>query len=139
MIRLEGGDIVGLDIGPEPDFDLKLPQLAFVPFDQVENLRPARLMAREQEIAAQPRGGFRQNHLMAAFGRRPRRLKPPRSAADDQYPLRLLGWNEAVAAPFELPAGGRIDEATDPVVSRATSPAHLVARDAAANIPRPIL
>ena len=37
---------------------------------------------------------------------------------------------EPIAAPLELAAGGWIHQARDPVVARAPSPAHLVARDA---------
>ena len=48
-----------------------------------------------------------------------------------------LGGREPVAAPLGLAARRRVDHAGDPVVARATAPAHLVARDARPNLVGP--
>ena len=67
---------------------------------------------------------------MPAFRRDPGRLQSRRAAAHHQDLARRVGPGEPVPAPLELATRGRIDEAADPVVARAPSPAHLVARQA---------
>src|SRR5207248_3460693 len=61
-------------------------------------------------------------------------LHPGRPAAYHQHLLSRLCARKTVAVPQIFPADRGIDEATDPVVARAPAPAHLIARDAGADI-----
>jgi len=71
---------------------------------------------------------------MAALGGDARGFKPGRAAAHDQHAFRAGRRREAVAAPLELAARRRIDQAGDVIVARAAAPAHLVAGEARADV-----
>ena len=62
-----------------------LRQLPLVPVEKIEDLATARLHAGEAELAAEPRRGLDQRHLVAALGGHPRRLETRDAAADDQH------------------------------------------------------
>ena len=119
--------------------DLKFLELAFVPVEQVEDLRPARLFARQPELPADTGLRLEQIDAVAALGGGAGGLKPGRTGAHDDDMAGFRGRREAVAAPFELAPRRGVDEAGDPVIARPPPPAHLVAGDAAPHIPGPPL
>src|SRR4029078_11398173 len=77
---------------------------------------------------------FDKRHLMAALGSDARRFKTGNSATHHENALRALRRREAAAAPSDLAAGTRIDEAGNPVVAIPPAPAHLIAREAGADV-----
>jgi hypothetical protein len=113
-------------------------ELAFVPVHQVQDLCPPRLHGPPAGTArrspARPRRSPR-------HGRARRRPARPPAPPDRRRPPAPCGGGggEAVAAPFEFAARRGVDQAGNPVIARPPAPAHLVARNAAANILGPAL
>ena len=108
-------------------------EFAFVPLDEFGDLRAARLQARQTEGAAEFRPSLSERDAVPSFGRHACGLQSTGPTAHDQNGLGPRGRFEGVAAPFPLATHRWVHQARNPVVARTTPPAHLVARDAAAN------
>ena len=134
-----GGNLGLFQKDVQPQRHTQFGELPLIPLHQIQDLRPAWLHARQPELPANLRQGRDNLHPVPLLRRRPRRLQPRRPSADHQDRLGLPSLFKPIPAPFPLAPHRRVHKTGNPVIPAAPPPAHLIARDTAANILGPPL
>jgi hypothetical protein len=116
-IRSGVDHVIGGRLGPEPNVHPEGGQAPLEPGDEVEDLASRWLATGQPELPAELVAPLEQRHPMTALGCCSRRFQTGRPAADHENRSRCLRRLEPIAAPQELPAGGGIDQAGDPVIA----------------------